>query len=134
MVKKSIGMIFIVVLILSYGCSMKEDIEDKSAAKEIQEKSDNPYTLDQLNDGILENDIELVKRIIKSKTIDLNKKDSDGKYPIEMVLVMENCEMASILLEAGADPYIIIKDNKSVYDIATESKSKKLRQIFSKYK
>ena len=103
--------------------------------KNNTEKSDIDIetAIDQLTQAILENDIELVNRIIESKSADINGKDSEGKYPIEMVLVMNNCDMAKILLEAGADPYVITPGGKSVYDIATEEGSKYLKDIFKEY-
>lgn len=91
-------------------------------------------TKDQLTKAVLENDIEQVNKIIESKSLDINEKDSSGKYPIEMVLVMGNCDMAKILLQAGADPYVATSGGKSVYDTAMAEGSKYLKEIFYKYK
>lgn len=91
-------------------------------------------TKDQLTKAVLENDIEQVNKIIESKSLDINEKDSSGKYPIEMVLVMGNCDMAKILLQAGADPYVTTSGGKSVYDTAMAEGSKYLKEIFYKYK
>lgn len=92
------------------------------------------YTVDQLTNAVLENDTELVKSIISDKSVDINGKDSENKYPIEMVLVMDNLDMAKILLDAGADSYVITSDGESVYDIAMKSDSKYLKEIFEEYK
>ena len=85
------------------------------------------FTVDQLTNAVLENDTELVKSIISDKSVDINEKDSENKYPIEMVLVMDNLDMAKILLDAGADSYVITSDGESVYDIAMKSDSKYLK-------
>jgi ankyrin repeat protein len=92
------------------------------------------YTVDQLTNAVLENDTELVKSIIADKSVDINAKDSEDKYPIEMVLIMDNYDMAKILLNAGADPYVVTSDGESVYDIAMKSDSKYLKDIFEEYK
>ncbi len=91
------------------------------------------FTIDQLTRAVLENDIQLVNEIIKDSSVDINEVDSEGKYPIEMVLVMDNCDMAKILLEAKADPYVTTSNGKSVYDIVMESGSKYLKEIFMEY-
>lgn len=105
------------------------------AKPSINKKNANvKYTIDQLTKAVLENDIKLVNKIIESKSVDINGKDSEGKYPIEMVLSMNNCDMAKILLAAGADAYVITSSGKSVYDIAMEEGSKYLKEIFKNYR
>lgn len=107
------------------GFSLKQD----STVTEI-----GSYTIDQLTKAVQENDVNLVNKIIKSKSVDINGKDSEDKYPIETVLVMGNCDMAKILLEAGADPYVITSDGRTVYDIVMKGDNKYLKEIFRKYK
>jgi len=92
------------------------------------------YTIDQLTKAVQENDVNLVNKIIKSKSVDINGKDSEDKYPIETVLVMGNCDMAKILLEAGADPYVTTSDGRTVYDIVMKGDNKYLKEIFREYK
>lgn len=92
------------------------------------------YTLERLNDAILENNISLVKEILESKTLDINKKDLNGKYPLEMVLVMNNCDMAKILLRAGADPYVRTEDGITIYEKVMLEGSKYLKEIFKEHK
>jgi len=92
------------------------------------------YTIDQLTQGVLENDIDLVEKIIKEGIIDVNTKDTEGIYPIEQVLVMANCDMSKILLKAGADPYVKTSDDTSVYDKVIEGDNKYLKSIFKEYR
>lgn len=92
------------------------------------------YTIDQLTKAVQKNDVNLVNKIIKSKSVDINGKDSEDKYPIETVLVMGNCDMAKILLEAGADPYVTTSDGRTVYDIVMKGDNKYLKEIFREYK
>lgn len=107
------------------GFSLKQD----STVTEI-----GSYTIEQLTKAVQENDINLVNKIIKSKSVDINGKDSEDKYPIETVLEMENCDMAKTLLEAGADPYVITSDGRTVYDIVMKGDNKYLKEIFREYK
>mgnify|MGYP000922275789 FL=1 len=92
------------------------------------------FTVDQLSKAVLENDTELVNSIISDKSVDINRKDSENKYPLEMVLVMSNCDMAKVLLNAGADPYVITSDGESVYDIVMKGDNSYLKEIFEEYK
>ncbi len=105
------------------------DIKTTSQEKDFNKK----FTINQLTSAVLENDISLVNQIIESGSIDINKKNTQGQYPIEMVLVMNNCDMAEILLKAGADPYVITSSGKSVHDIVMEGESQYLKEIFRKY-
>lgn len=107
------------------GFSLKQD----STVTEI-----GSYTIDQLTKAVQENDINLVNKIIKRKSVNINGKDSEDKYPIEMILVMGNCDMAKILLEAGADPYVTTSDERTVYDIVMKGDNKYLKEIFREYK
>ncbi|WP_425449032.1 M56 family metallopeptidase [Dethiothermospora halolimnae] len=97
------------------------------------EESNEEYTIDQLNKAVFQNDIDLVKTIIESGKVDINKEDSKGRYPIEEVLVMNNCEMSRILLKAGANPHVKTSDGKTVYEKAMEAESWYLRKIFKEY-
>jgi len=107
---------------------IKIPLKQGTAAEEV-----GTYTIDQLTKAVLENNINLVNRIIDSKSVDINGKDSEDKYPIEIVLVMNNCDMAKILLGAGADPYVITADGESVYAIVMKGDSNYLKEIFIKY-
>jgi hypothetical protein len=121
----------------------------KEHGKEISDNdtgniSNEGHTIDQLCDGVLSNNIELVNKIIASSSVDINQKDSKGFYPIGMVLPMNNCEMAIILLDAGVNPHVVprISDTKgkTVYDYVMSEESdcsKYFKNIFkehSKYK
>ncbi|MPM83310.1 hypothetical protein SDC9_130374 [bioreactor metagenome] len=122
-----------VALILGFGRKIASGEPKAVNEFEKQDDEDIEATIDQLTQAVLENDIELVNKIIESKSVDINGKDSEEKYPIEMVLVMNNCDMAKILLEAGADPYVITSGGKSVYDIATKEGSEHLKDVFKEY-
>jgi ankyrin repeat protein len=98
------------------------------------DKSNSNLTIDELTNAVLVNNIELVNKIINSEKININEKDSNGEYPIEKVIVMGNCDMAKILLEAGADPYVLTSDDISVYDEVMKGSNKYLKTIFKAYK
>lgn len=126
-----VSIVVILVALLFYLGNGSLFAKDK-VVEDIEEKDFN-FTIDQLTSAVLENDIGLVNQIIESDSLDINEKDSQGQYPIEMVLVMGNCDMAKILLEAGADPYVITSNEKSVYDMVMEEDNESLKEIFSQY-
>ena len=102
---------------------LRHDVSSTDAAQSTkgQEKtSEETFSSDQLTDAILANDIELVNKIIASDSVDINCQDSKDYYPIEKVLPMENCNMAIILLDSGANPHIIPEatstDGQTVYE------------------
>ncbi|MFW5980038.1 MAG: hypothetical protein ACOCQ2_01585 [Halanaerobiales bacterium] len=90
----------------------------------------NKYNLDDLSSAVLVNDLKLVEEIINDSNLDINQKDSSEKYPLEVVLVMENCEMAELLLEHQANPYLITSNGQSIYDLVIDSNNKTLKNIF----
>ena len=101
---------------------------------ESADKNNSKKTIDELSNAVLLNNKAIVSKLIQSESVDINQKNSDGKYPIEMVLVMDNCEIAEILLDAGADPYVLTSDGKTVYDTVMKKDNKTLKAIFEKYK
>ncbi|WP_073025331.1 ankyrin repeat domain-containing protein [Lutispora thermophila] len=109
--------------------------QDDVTIKTDDEKRENhmEITVDKLTQAVLENDITSVKSIITSGIVDINSEDSEGEYPIETVLVMGNCDMAKILLEAGANPYVMTSSGKSVYDLVMEGDNTYLKKIFEQY-
>ena len=121
-------LLLVVISITVYAISDEEDFHSTQVVS--QEKT---LTSDTFSKAVLENNIELVNKIIRNKTVDINKKDSNGQYPIEMVLVMNNCEMAEILLESGANPYVATANGEVVYDIVMKKENKTLKNIFKKY-
>ena len=96
--------------------------------------STNHYNVDDLSNAVLVNDLKFAQEIINGKNLDINQKDSNGKYPLEMVLVMGNCEMAELLLENGANPYVITSSGQSIYELAMIFDNKVLKAIFKRYK
>lgn len=128
----------LLIFVVLFGCSTKGK-NDNAQPDELQkvattENDSAKYTVDELSNAILSNDTEKVSKIIQSKTVDINQKNSDGKYPIEIVFVMNNCEMAEKLLDAGANPQVVTSNGETVYDIAVNKGNKTLKAIFEKYK
>ncbi|SHH88556.1 hypothetical protein SAMN02745135_02549 [Caloranaerobacter azorensis DSM 13643] len=131
----SILIIIALVFIISSKTTMKvktNQYKDENSISNSTNQQMN-YTIDQLTKGVLENDITLVKKIIASNSVDINHKDSEGKCPLELVFVMNNYDMAKILLEAGADPYVVTSNGQTAYDLAMKSDSKYLKDIFKAY-
>ncbi|WMJ76179.1 MULTISPECIES: ankyrin repeat domain-containing protein [unclassified Sedimentibacter] len=139
MFKKSLIIVSsLLIFVVLFGCSTKGK-NDNAQPDELQkvattENDSAKYTVDELSNAILSNDTEKVSKIIQSKTVDINQKNSDGKYPIEIVFVMNNCEMAEKLLDAGANPQVVTSNGETVYDIAVNKGNKTLKAIFEKYK
>lgn len=92
----------------------------------------NSMDISQLTKAVLENDIQKVTEwIAEGKTV--NTKDDDGIYPLEQTLVMDNLEMATLLLEAGAEPLMMTESGKSIYQLAMESDSSRLKDVFESH-
>lgn len=58
---------------------------------------------DALTDVIMSNELDKVLTLIKEQKVDVNEPNSEGVYPLEAALVLENVEMAELLLNNGAD-------------------------------
>lgn len=112
--------------------NLKKNKITTSSSKIIKERKN--YTVNQLYNAVLSNDQVLVKKILSSKEVNINQKNSDGYYPLEGVLPFENCEMAEILLSNGANPYVITSNKLTIYDTVMKDGSKKMKRIFLKYK
>jgi len=84
--------------------------------------------LDDLGQAILSNDLTAVKSLSESD-LDLNRKDSEGLYPLEYIFVMENCQAFQILLENGADPSVKCGDGLTVREKVAETRNKTLIRI-----
>jgi len=91
------------------------------------------YTIDLLYNSAMSNNQDLVLKIILNNTVDINSKNSEGDHILSAALVFGNCEMASLLLQAGADPYELNSDGISFYDEVIANGSKKMKEIFSEY-
>jgi ankyrin repeat protein len=128
--------IFSLILIALIGgifiASRQKEIKNVSQNNLL--KADKKISIDKFTDAILQNDVSTVNQVIKNNAVNINNKDSNGKYPIEMILTFENCEMAEKLLEAGADPYVTTSDGTTVYDKVMKSDNKFMKTIFEKYK
>jgi ankyrin repeat protein len=128
--------IFSLILIVLIGgifiASRQKEIKNVSQNNLL--KADKKISIDKFTDAILQNDVSTVNQVIKNNAVNINNKDSNGKYPIEMILTFENCEMAEKLLEAGADPYVTTSDGTTVYDKVMKSDNKFMKTIFEKYK
>lgn len=128
MSKKLILVLVIVVLILGLSYLGFTFIHNQNTV--YKSASDSKYSIDDLTNAVLINDLELVEKITNDKVIDINQKDSNGKFPLEMVLVMENCEMAELLLKNGGNPYVITTSGRSIYEIVMNNSNKMLKEIF----
>jgi ankyrin repeat protein len=89
------------------------------------------YSIDAFSSAVLSNDVKLVSAMLKH-SIDINRKDSKGHYPLESVLPFGNCEMAETLLAAGANPRLDTSSGESIYDLAMKTGNTTLKRIFSK--
>lgn len=118
--------------------SVKVKLKDSKANTSSNEKpadTNIAYTIDELSKAVFVNNTEAVDKILKSNKVDINTKDSDGKYPLEQALVLENCEMAETLLANGADPNKITSDGITIYAKATaDNQSNYMKKLFNYYK
>lgn len=87
---------------------------------------------DELTQAVLSNNLDAVNQWLDLGK-EINVPDSNGTYALEQVLVMNNCEMAELLLEAGADSSLLNNEGVSIYDRAMEANSKKLKELFKNY-
>ncbi len=91
------------------------------------------YDIDLLYSSVMSNNQDLVLKIILSNKVDINSKNSEGEHILSAALVFNNCEIASLLLQAGANPYELNSDGISFYDQVMSDNSLKMKEIFSKY-
>lgn len=64
-------------------------------------------------DAVSNGDIEIIRKIANSETININQIDNDGKTILHQKTTLNNDEIANELLEAGADPTINDRDGKN---------------------
>ncbi len=89
---------------------------------------------DDLTNAVLANDQSKVKSILDNNRKLVNTKNSEGKYPLEITLVLGNCEMAELLFNYGADATAKTSSGETIYQLAMKSENKTLKQIFAKHK
>lgn len=88
--------------------------------------------IDRLNQAILSNTLDVVTQLAGAG-VDLNGKDSEGCTPLEMVLVMNNCEAFEILLKNGANPHFSCGDGIDFIDKVMDSHNSTLMRILENY-
>lgn len=137
--------VLLCTLILSEAIALTNDGPDVTDSSILTTESDRiqsddskvvSYDVDAISNAVLTNDIKYITDFAQDTNSDkniLNTKNRDGLYPLEMTLVMTNCEMAELLLNAGADPLLITKDNKSILDKVLESDSDYYIKIFKSH-
>lgn len=94
---------------------------------------DKVYTIDDLYQASLSNNIDLVKSILESDTVDINAKTSNDSYVLETVMFFNNCEMLKILLQSGADPDNLNSDGISFKDQIQKDNNKTMNRILDDY-
>ncbi len=94
---------------------------------------DSQIASDQLIDAVMSNETEKVLELINKYKVDVNQAGSEGMYPLEATLILENLEMAELLLEKGADPDVVTQDGKTIKEQVMSDSSKMLKELFSKY-
>lgn len=134
----SFVIVMAVMIVMSEAVAFSEEVVDDQAVPSQTTASEESVSgdIDGICNAILSNDISYIKGVIeKDNTNDIfNAKNSEGVYPLEMTLVMTNCDMAKLLLENGANPMVKLSDGKTIYDKAMESDSKYYKEIFEAYK
>ncbi len=88
--------------------------------------------INKLNDAILHNDLSSVKKILKSG-VDPNTKGSDGRYPLEWILTMNNCQAFKILLKNGANPNLKCNDGKTISEKIKKENVWYMKKALEKY-
>jgi ankyrin repeat protein len=61
---------------------------------------------------------ELVRWLLAVEGIDVNHLDKDGRTPLYIASGMGNVRIVSLLLHAGADPYLANNDGRRPIDVA----------------
>ncbi len=120
--------LFLALLSLSFVYAKPAAFEHNSKIKE------NINPTDELTNAVLENDQGKVKSILENNRKLVNTKNSEGKYPLEITLVLENCEMAELLFNYGADATAETSSGETIYQLAMKNENKTLKQIFAKHK
>lgn len=147
--KKMICLTILAVVILGGGTVLRlnanQDTEKKEAVaaeavskiERVQAKQGSPseqsMSSDQLVDAVMSNDPDKVLELINEQKVDINQKSSDGLYPLEGTLALENLEMAELLLENGADPNVVTQNGKTIKEEVMAGNSKMLKELFSEY-
>lgn len=90
-----------------------------------------PKALSQLSNAIMCNDMDTVKKYVIDDQVDLNQKNEDGEYPLESVFVFDNVEMATFLIQHGANPDLKTADGKTIRDRALAQSNQSLKDAFS---
>lgn len=120
MLRKKLGVFLLSIVILSSGCSIRNNAN----------KNDLTFAIDQFSQAVSENRIEDVQVIIDRTFLDINQKDSSGRYPIELAVYFSNCEMVKTLLEAKAKPNVITSEGLSVYEVVMNDGTEYMKSIF----
>lgn len=128
----TLGVMIICILVVS-GSVVLNRTKQSEAEDMYKGTEKDAESIDAITNAVLSNDIAFIEKVIEEGNIDLNTKNSEGEYPLAITLIMENCDMAKLLLEAGADPYKDLSDGKTIYDVVMKSDSKYYKSIFKAY-
>ncbi len=86
-----------------------------------------------LNHAALNGSLKMVKTILgKVTSQQVNHQDDLGQSPLYLATLAGHFEVASLLVEAGADPNLKNHEGLSAKDIAIKEKDQKLVEIFNK--
>lgn len=145
-IKESLlAMMIVVAAVATVGCAEKastltnvNSIEAASikVEKKLEDSIDktDEYSINTLTGAVLRNEQEMVTDILASGKVDVNAKDDAGQYPLELALVIDNLEMAKLLLEGGADQTLMMSSDETIQEKVQRDGTEAMKALFQQYK
>ena len=91
------------------------------------------YAITDLHHYCFIGELEKVKMLLKRNKCDINLPDNVGRTPLHFAAGKNQVDVASFLLDLGANPDHIDDKGRTAKDVAIEKKSKDVEYMLCKY-
>lgn len=106
------GILFALVVVAS-GCTKASLPDDSNLTRDLR---------DDFSDAILAGDAGEVARLLEQQPLLANEPNPNtAQSPIHVAARTGNAEIIKLLIDHGADPYLLNEEGESAYDLATQS-------------